>query len=120
MSSHSLSVKLLEYGIGSKTAFLFDLSLSAEIPNGFYKCVLMDISDLIRPLTLRVGAGCAVVVAALRGCLPWQSLPPVRYLYLKMLCKTSRRLLEESRVIKYGRLLFKWDAGLVGLSKPHL
>jgi hypothetical protein len=37
MSSHSLSVKLLEYGIGSKTAFLFDLSLSAEIPNGFYK-----------------------------------------------------------------------------------
>jgi len=36
----------------------------------------MDISDLIRPLTLRVGAGCAVVVAALRGCLPWQSLPP--------------------------------------------
>jgi hypothetical protein len=37
-----------------------------------------------------------------------------------MLCKTSRRLSEESRVIKYGRLLFKWDAGLVGLSKPHL
>jgi hypothetical protein len=36
--SHSLSVKLLEYGIGSKTAFLFDLSLSAKIPNGFYKC----------------------------------------------------------------------------------
>jgi hypothetical protein len=27
MISHSLSVKLLEYGIGSKTAFLFDLSL---------------------------------------------------------------------------------------------
>jgi hypothetical protein len=38
MISHSLSVKLLEeYGIGSKTAFLFDLSLSAKIPNGFYK-----------------------------------------------------------------------------------
>ncbi|CAA9291425.1 hypothetical protein AVDCRST_MAG92-4404 [uncultured Coleofasciculus sp.] len=36
MSSHSLSVKLLVYGIDSKTAFLFNLSLSSEIPNGFY------------------------------------------------------------------------------------
>ncbi len=36
MSSHSLSVKLLEYDIDSKTAFLFDLSLSSEISNGFY------------------------------------------------------------------------------------
>ncbi|MEP0867898.1 hypothetical protein NDI37_26000, partial [Funiculus sociatus GB2-A5] len=37
MSSHSLSVKLLVYGIDSKTAFLFNLSLSSEIPNGFYR-----------------------------------------------------------------------------------
>lgn len=36
MSSHSLSVKLLEYGIDWTTAFLFDLSLSSEIPHGFY------------------------------------------------------------------------------------
>ena len=37
MSSHSVSVKLLEYGIDSKTAFLFDLNLASEIPNGLYK-----------------------------------------------------------------------------------
>jgi hypothetical protein len=82
----------------------------------------MDISNGIRHLTFRVGAGSAVAVAALRGCLLWlrQSLPPAQYLFLITYCKTPGRLSEESRVMRYGGLLFKWDAGLVELSKRHL
>jgi hypothetical protein len=58
----------------------------------FNKCVLMDISDLIRHLTFRAGAGCAVAVAALRACLLWLRLclPPARY-PLETRCKAARR-----------------------------
>ncbi len=82
----------------------------------------MDISDLIRPLTFRVGQA---VPSPSRRCVAacfglGFACPPTWYLYLKMLCKTSRRLSEESRVMRYGRLLFKWDAQLAELFKRHL
>ena len=56
----------------------------------------MDIPNGIRHLTFRVGAGCAVAVAALRGCLLWLRLclPRAWYPSLKTRCKAAGRRLE--------------------------